>query len=175
MVLCLAVRMNSEYERPSQAPPVEAADELPRSKKAGGYGKPPTHSRFTKGKTGNPRGRPVKVRSLQESARWALGQKIQATENGIVRSASIQEAILRKFAKDPRKSRFLFELACGDAQFCPRSPELDELIRIKKAHQVRLAYNARPRTEEELEEMARKHERLLKELGDDYSESDDSP
>lgn len=148
---------------PSQAPP--DGDRVRRSEtKAGGFGSPPTHARFRKGKSGNPRGRPMKVRTLQESAQWALRHKVRVTEGGVVRSLSIQEVILRKCAKDPRKARFLFELACRDAQFRPRSPDLDELIRIKKAYQERLAYDAQPRTREEREELARMYEQSIKEF-----------
>jgi hypothetical protein len=90
------------------------------------------------------------------------------TEGGEVRSLSVQEVILRKCAKDPRRARLLFELACRDAQFRPRSPDLDELIRIKKAYEERLAYAARPKSPEELEELAREYERIIKDLKTDW-------
>ena len=141
---------------PSQTPSDQGDNPATSETRAGGFGKPPTHAQFRKGKSGNPRGRPVKVRTLQESARWALRQKVRVTEGGTPSSLSIQEVILRKFAKDPGKARFLFELAYRDVQFRPRSPELDELIRIKKAYQARLDYNAQPRSPEELEELARR-------------------
>ena len=160
-IIYAGITMNSDDET-SQTPPYQdGADPSRSEKRTGGFGKPPTRTRFRKGKSGNPKGRPVEVRTLQESARWALRQKVRVTEGQIIKSLTIQEVILRKYAKDSRKTRFLFELAYNDAQFRPRSPELDQLIRIKRDHLDRLAAAARPWTAEELEDAAREYERSI--------------
>ena len=47
-----------------------------------GYGRPPTHSRFQPGRSGNPRGRPPGVKSLSDIVRKIVRQKVTVTENG---------------------------------------------------------------------------------------------
>jgi len=47
-----------------------------------GYGRPPKHSQFQKGKSGNPRGRPKKERSLAAELEAELSRKITAMEGG---------------------------------------------------------------------------------------------
>lgn len=47
-----------------------------------GYGKTPEHTRFQKGQSGNPSGRPKGTLSLAAVLRRALKEKIWVTENG---------------------------------------------------------------------------------------------
>lgn len=47
-----------------------------------GYGRPPQHSQFKTGQSGNPRGRPKGSKNLQTLLREELDQKVQVTENG---------------------------------------------------------------------------------------------
>ena len=47
-----------------------------------GYGKPPVHSRFKKGKSGNPRGRPKGSTNHRTQLCRVLDEKITVRENG---------------------------------------------------------------------------------------------
>jgi hypothetical protein len=47
-----------------------------------GYRRPPRHSRFQRGQSGNPRGRQKGVKSLPDIVRKIVGQKVTVTENG---------------------------------------------------------------------------------------------
>jgi hypothetical protein len=61
-----------------------------------GYGKPPRHSRFRKGQSGNPRGRPKGSESAAQLARRILNEKIPVRENGQRRTITKLEAILKQ-------------------------------------------------------------------------------
>jgi hypothetical protein len=63
-----------------------------------GYGKPPLHSRFKKGQSGNPRGRPRRHHwKLATIFDAVLEEKVTIIEHGRRRQISKREAILRRF------------------------------------------------------------------------------
>ena len=59
-----------------------------------GYRKPPRHSRFVKGLSGNPRGRPPGAKNLKTLLSKALNELVIVTENGGQRKISKREAIV---------------------------------------------------------------------------------
>jgi hypothetical protein len=59
---------------------------------AANYRKPPLHTRFKKGQSGNPRGRPVKDLAALLAA--ALNEKVTVTENGKRRKVTKREAVI---------------------------------------------------------------------------------
>jgi len=59
-----------------------------------GYGKPPEHTRFKKGHSGNGQGRPRGVKNLATLLGAALDEKITITENGRRRKITKREAII---------------------------------------------------------------------------------
>src|SRR5438309_436661 len=59
-----------------------------------GYGKPPRHSRFVKGQSGNPRGRTPGAKNLKTLLNKALNERVVVTENGGRRKISKCEAIV---------------------------------------------------------------------------------
>src|SRR6516162_2014449 len=59
-----------------------------------GYGKPPCHSRFVKGQSGNPRGRPPGAKNLSTLLSEALNETVIVTENGGHRKVTKRQAII---------------------------------------------------------------------------------
>lgn len=62
-----------------------------------GYGKPPRHSRFKPGQSGNPRGRPRKNGSIEDMIKRELDQTVKITEGGRELRISKREAIIKQF------------------------------------------------------------------------------
>lgn len=59
-----------------------------------GYGRPPAHSRFKPGRSGNPRGRPRKSKDLNRLIQTELDKTIPIKENGRERRISKREAVI---------------------------------------------------------------------------------
>ena len=86
-----------------------------------GYGKPPQHSRFKKGQSGNPRGRPKGSQSAARLARLILNEKIVIKENGKRRMITRREAMLKQLANkgimgDLRSIREVLNLDAAGAE-----------------------------------------------------------
>lgn len=61
-----------------------------------GYKKPPSKSRFRKGMSGNPRGRPKGSKNLATLMKRALSEKVAVHENGRRRMISKAELISKQ-------------------------------------------------------------------------------
>lgn len=61
----------------------------------GGYGRPPKHSQFKKGQSGNPRGRPKNASSFKTDLAAELQEKLVLTENGKERKITKQRAFIK--------------------------------------------------------------------------------
>ncbi len=61
-----------------------------------GYGRPPKTSRFKKGKSGNPRGRPKSLRNFKTDFTAALKAPVRVTESGKARTISTQQAVIAR-------------------------------------------------------------------------------
>ncbi len=60
-----------------------------------GYGKPPRHTRFQPGHSGNPRGRPKGTNNLKTDLLEELGEKILVREGEHSRRVSKQRAVVK--------------------------------------------------------------------------------
>lgn len=60
-----------------------------------GYGRPPKHSQFKKGQSGNPRGRPKGATSFKADLAAELQEKLALTENGKERKITKQRAFIK--------------------------------------------------------------------------------
>jgi Family of unknown function (DUF5681) len=126
---------------------------MPREKRRDyevGYGKPPHHTRFKKGQSGNPRGRPCGSKNLKTLLSEALNEPVIVTENGRHRKITKREAIVRQVVNcsatpDLRAVRIVFDLLRDiEAQTEPASPETsaftaadEEVIEQLKARLLR--------------------------------------
>jgi hypothetical protein len=105
---------------------------MPREKRRDyevGYRKPPCHTRFQKGQSGNPRGRPCESKNLKTLLSEALNERVIVTENGRRRKITKREAIVREIVNcsatpDLRAVRIVFDLLRDiEGQSEPASPQ----------------------------------------------------
>jgi hypothetical protein len=92
-----------------------------------GYGRPPRHSRFEKGRSGNPRGRPPGAKDLKTLLAEALDEIVIVAENGGRRKITKRAAIVTQFVNrcakaDLRAIKMLLEVLRED-QNQPASSE----------------------------------------------------
>ena len=94
-----------------------------------GYGKPPRHTRFQKGQSGNPRGRPPGAKNFKTLLSDALNEPVIVTENGAHRKITKRQAIIKQLVNqsavaDWRAMKILLDLLRDiEGQSEPASPE----------------------------------------------------
>jgi hypothetical protein len=71
-----------------------------------GYGKPPHHTRFMRGQSGNPRGRPAGAKNMKTLLNKALNELVVVTEHGGRRKVSKREAIVTQLVNRSAKADF---------------------------------------------------------------------
>jgi len=77
-----------------EAPKRGKGSDHPRSGTGTGYGRPPEHSRFQQGKSGNPAGRPKKSRNAKTIVRRVLDSTVTVREGDRKRTVSKLEGII---------------------------------------------------------------------------------
>ena len=87
-------------DKPPQKP-ADGASEEPAEKV--GPGKPPRHTRFKPGQSGNPKGRPKGSKNFATILQQQLTKKITITVDGKPRRVTVQEVIARRLATDSMK------------------------------------------------------------------------
>jgi hypothetical protein len=63
-----------------------------------GYGKPPMHTRFRAGQSGNPKGRPKGSRNLASALEAALQEQVTVNEGGVRKKVTKRQAALKQIA-----------------------------------------------------------------------------
>ena len=90
--------MPNDTAMPAERSPT--SDQTPESRPEDnyevGYGKPPKHSRFKKGQSGNPSGRPRRSANLATHFEAALNEKVAIVENRRRRKITKGEAIAKQ-------------------------------------------------------------------------------
>jgi hypothetical protein len=76
---------------------------MPRDDYEVGYGKPPKHSQFQPGKSGNPNGKPKGSLGLRAELKAELSQKIPVTENGKTRRISKRRVVIKSLVAKAAK------------------------------------------------------------------------
>jgi uncharacterized protein DUF5681 len=69
-----------------------------------GYGKPPRHTRFELGRSGNPRGRPGGSKNLSTLLNEALSEPVIVVENGRRRKIAKRQAIITQLVNRSAKA-----------------------------------------------------------------------
>jgi hypothetical protein len=104
-----------------------------------GYRKPPQHTRFTKGKSGNPKGRKQGSRNLKTDLFEELASKVIVKEGGKRRSLTKQQALLKRlveqgFGGDYKAMALLFGLKAqyerAEGVSPEQTPSAEEDLRI---------------------------------------------
>jgi len=71
-----------------------------------GSGKPPLHTRFKRGRSGNPRGRPRGEKNLLTLLNEALNEPVVVTENGGRKRISKRQAALKQLVNEAAKGNW---------------------------------------------------------------------
>lgn len=102
-----------------------------------GYGKPPEHSRFTRGKSGNPRGRPRKKRTFEDDFQAEMNSTIAVNVGGQVKRITKSRAIAKQITNKAAEAIKPFvDLAAKIAQRA-RPVEEDNLAPVLDAFERR--------------------------------------
>lgn len=102
-----------------------------------GYGRPPIATRFPKGRSGNPKGRPKGRKNIGTIFNEILHKKVEVREGNHVRilskiAAAIEVNMNKALKGDPRAFAKQIEVAekLGSFDFAPETTEITEIRRI---------------------------------------------
>jgi hypothetical protein len=100
-----------------------------------GYKRPPVHSRFKRGQSGNPSGRPKGSQNLSSLIDKILKEQVSLREGAEVRKVSKAEAILRgvivgAMKGDQRSVMTLFRIAEQCGQFEEAKQPITQITRV---------------------------------------------
>jgi len=121
-----------------------------------GYGKPPLHSRFPKGQSGNPNGRPKKNRSHADLLRELLEAKIRVGVDKMTKREALYLSLINDAIKGKASARnTVFSLMQNDEEELEAfEPSFDDKIEWWKSQKRMSDQLAREKAEAEKEEDA---------------------
>ena len=113
----------------------------PRGAYPVGYGRPPLHTRFRPGRSGNPKGRPKGARNAETIARDVLERTVIIEGNGIQQKRTLRELAFQSLAEkaasgDIKSLDFLLALEKEGGQFgsdLPEQTSSEQALEIVKA------------------------------------------
>jgi hypothetical protein len=100
-----------------------------------GFGRPPRHTRFKPGQSGNPKGKPKKAMSLGDDIQIELAERIRIREGDrslrVSKQRALVKALLARALKgDTRAAGLLLQLVAKlidpDGQAAPETAELNQ-------------------------------------------------
>lgn len=98
-----------------------------------GYGKPPRHTRFQPGQSGNPRGRPKGTKNLKTDLMEELREKIVIREGDRPRKVSKQRAMMKSVVNraikgDPRSTGIALSAMMRLLDTGEGAPDVEEVL-----------------------------------------------
>jgi len=108
-----------------------------------GRGRPPKRSRFKKGQSGNPKGRPKGSRNFATEVNSQLRRPVVVKEGGVTKKVSKQEAsamalIGKAMQGDPRASGMLLAINEREAAHVEAAPPTKAELAILRRHLPRI-------------------------------------
>jgi len=142
-----------------------------------GYGKPPKHSQFKKGQSGNPRGRPKGVKNLTTDLKEELSERMILREGNKEKRVSKQRALVKSLTAkaikgDTRAANALIDLMLRLLEL--GNPERGEILLTEEEQAVVDAVKQRLLVTAQGSGGAQITDKVAKEFQDAPSSADDS-
>lgn len=104
-----------------------------------GYGKPPRHTRFAPGVSGNPKGKPRKNKTFEEEVQAVLGTRVPVTINGKKSYVTKRQLLLEQIINGAiNKNSTMMRLALPLLRLSDGAPDFVVLPEDDKALQLLL-------------------------------------